>query len=910
MDEYLGRRKTAMVLHELELALGNYILNTEVTIDNFPDEVIRNVVKRETERNSTIDFKNPKNIIESTYLDEMFNIVLEITKDTSVFSYLTRLKELFVLFGVYEIRNVVSHPNRKFIETYWYRIAAIASDPIIDVLGMESVKKAIISAENGELVDPPEEWINKIIWEIPNNLPDSFEHAITGLVGRKKEEEELLKQLQNLRVNTIAVVAQGGIGKTSLVLELLSNKVKSPETKQYFDCCIFSTLKTERLTYEGIEKLDAIESIDELKKVIFNEANHIYDEVFSDFDDLCEKKSKERVLLFIDNLETLLIESEKAFQDFNLALPSSWRVLVTSRVSINNASIISLEPLKEKSAIHLARVYLSRKNHNPLIDTILTDMVRKCYCNPLAIRLTIDLHAFGKEIPDSISVANKEITSFSFSNLIDSLSLSSIGILEALFIANELNRTTLCEILSISIEELSEGVSQLSNTSLIVRTVSDNGEKYSLSDSIRELLLTNPRNILLRDKIQEDMKRRKAISKRIEQDQIRNSIPVYHWDYIPSNINENLKILLTECNKSFKGMTISSGRAIELMKKFKDVEHLYNDVSIFNRNYARLLSALNASSLAEQKYNSAISQDIDDVNAKIFYAMHLHNIGSYSESNSIYLNLIELGWIDEEKYSSDLVNRITNGFYFSLLYNDEYENILEYSKDWKKLKSSRGSVGVFRATAIKRLAEGLVSTDTEKAISLLTRAMRTLDDVIRNDGYIKPACDQTKNLFNDLATSLRYDACSSNSKYTKEVLDFIVTHVNNVNGFSDDDEILGLIKKLASLKVENNPFSRMDVKKFTKEKYFETLDSEDIISKGLIVVNVTNIPKKKEKHSPYIFASFGGEDYFLHFDALKNGDFNMWTRISVGSLLAVKPNEIALSKVGKARDVVEVHFID
>ncbi|EFC2661955.1 hypothetical protein CVB73_004609, partial [Escherichia coli] len=270
------------------------------------------------------------------------------TKDTSVNSYLLDLRELFILYSMYHVRNVISHPNRKFIDSFWYKTAAIASDPLIDILGMTSVRKALISAERNELLDPPDEWLNKTLWEIPNNLPVVFEHAITGLVGRKQEEKRLLELLKNKRIANIALVAPGGIGKTSLALELLSSKVKQPETKEYIDCCIFATLKTEKLTYEGVQKLDSIESLVELRKLITTEAEKIYDISFENFDDLMKKKENERILLFIDNLETLITNSTNEFQDFCNTLPAAWRLLITSRITINNASIITLEPLKEK----------------------------------------------------------------------------------------------------------------------------------------------------------------------------------------------------------------------------------------------------------------------------------------------------------------------------------------------------------------------------------------------------------------------------------------------------------------------------------------------------------------------------------------------------------------------------------
>ncbi|EHH5131447.1 hypothetical protein J7F92_004829, partial [Escherichia coli] len=396
-----------------------------------------------------------------------------------------------------------------------------------------------------------------------------------------------------------------------------------------------------------------------------------------------------------------------------------------------------------------------------------------CHYNPLAIRLSLDLYFSGKEIPDSINVANKEIASFSFSNLIDALSVNAINILECLFISNNLNRATLCEFLTLSMDEVAESIAQLSNTSLVVRSVNHDGESYSLSESIREILITNPRNVILRSQLQSDLQKRKTIAKQIEHDQIKNSIPPYHWNYIPTNLNEGLKVLITSLNRSFKGFILSNSKAIELMKRFKDAEYLYSEVSIFNRSYGRLYSSLGASALAKDKFELAIKQDPDDVNAQIFLAMHLHSEQDYSGANKIYKELIDCGWVNENEYSPEFTQRIFNGYYLSLLYDHKYPEIIENSKEWKKLKQSRGLVGVFRATAYKRQAEGIAASEPVRAIDLLSRSMRIMDDVIREDGYIKPACDQTKNIFNEIAHALNNKDCISNEKFLAQSIDFI-----------------------------------------------------------------------------------------------------------------------------------------
>ena len=124
-------------------------------------------------------------------------------------------------------------------------------------------------------------------------------------------------------------------------------------------------MKTEKLTADGVVSLDSIETIEELKHNILQSINQIYDESFSSFEEAKEKMESQKILLCIDNLETLLRERQDSFEELNYQLPPTWQVLVTSRIAVSNATILSLETLKEKSAIHLARTYLSKRGGQP-----------------------------------------------------------------------------------------------------------------------------------------------------------------------------------------------------------------------------------------------------------------------------------------------------------------------------------------------------------------------------------------------------------------------------------------------------------------------------------------------------------------------------------------------------------------
>ncbi|MCL0651699.1 hypothetical protein, partial [Klebsiella pneumoniae] len=88
MDITLYRRKTAMVLHEIEYSLGNFILDEDISIEDIPQDIVKNVVARESQRKQFSEIIKPKDIIESTYLDELFSIAIEITKNNSLHEYI------------------------------------------------------------------------------------------------------------------------------------------------------------------------------------------------------------------------------------------------------------------------------------------------------------------------------------------------------------------------------------------------------------------------------------------------------------------------------------------------------------------------------------------------------------------------------------------------------------------------------------------------------------------------------------------------------------------------------------------------------------------------------------------------------------------------------------------------------
>ncbi|NOR58015.1 MAG: hypothetical protein GQ474_05780 [Sulfurimonas sp.] len=321
-DIHTRRIKTAMVVYAMENSLGSYILNNEELKEDLSGSSIATIIARELKRGNEISEQETSLIVESSYLDEIFDFALDISKGSVIENYLKQLKQLFYTLKIFDIRNAVSHPNRPFPECYWFRAATIASDPLIEKLKLHDVTLSLHSAIAGNLIEPPEHWLSNVVWAIPNTLPANFDHEITGLLGRDKEFKELKKVLSVARNNLIAIVAPGGIGKTALVLQFLKDLSLTPEASQLIDSILFCSLKNEQLTADGIQEIAAIDGIDSIKETILDDLRSIYEDIeLKSFEDACEKLATKRILICIDNLETLLIDSQKDFIELNQQLP-------------------------------------------------------------------------------------------------------------------------------------------------------------------------------------------------------------------------------------------------------------------------------------------------------------------------------------------------------------------------------------------------------------------------------------------------------------------------------------------------------------------------------------------------------------------------------------------------------------
>jgi hypothetical protein len=911
------RIKTAMVIYELELSLGNYVIDNEM-LHNIPASSLDSIVEREASKGREINKSNMNLIVEASYLDEIFNFAISITEGTSLHTQMIELKQLCSILGIFNIRNAVSHPNRPLPDCYWFRVATIASDPLIERLNLTSVRNALNSAIEENLNTPPDEWLFNVNWAIPNTLPLAFDHEITGLLGRDKEFRDLESVLSKNRNNLVAIVAPGGIGKTALVLQYLKDLSLNPLWSTKLSAIVFCTLKNEKLTANGIESIDAVSGIEQIKESIFEDLKKLYSNKFqfSSFDEALSDLENENILICIDNLETLLVDSQKEFIEFNQLLPLKWKLLVTSRISIDSATTVPLEPLVKRHAVNLARNYFRKRGVLDFKQDELEKIADAANNNPLAIRLTIDLYLNGGDIKSSISKSQKDIASFSYKNLIESLKNNSISLLEAIYAIGQPTRLDLIDFIEMDRDDLIESLNELAKTSLIIRSTDEFGnDVYKLSDSIRDLLLTNPKNIEIRNSITEGLKKRK--SKILEQSKRIKQLGLTELDeeFIPEDIDQSLYALISDLNKALvKNNKYDIQDVISIKEMFSEIIKYKTKDSLLFYNYSRIFKALRDFPNELTYLKKAEESDIQSPKVKLAIALCYFYNSDYQEAKEYFEALINSGSNTPTNTNKKFSFSVTKLYHLCLLYLGEYNTIIESSKNWKELDYWSGLVGVYRATALKRKYEFKFSMNSSNEV-IIDEIFDIFNFVLTSENYFDAACVEANKIIKDLIFII-----NPNYEYSKSIthkyLDFVAVHFFNIVSKLRSENLSSaenqdFISNLYDFDIENNPLHKVKWYKKNSEidSRYDVEHLQELKEDGYEIVKVYHIPEDKGYGmSSFMFAkNEDGQQFYLSVNFFDQG-WNRWGYIKEGDCLAIK---FTLSSfINKPHPAIEIIEID
>ena len=338
------------------------------------------------------------------------------TIPASEISFATQIIEKENIIG---IRKRVMHPVRPLEAQDLTTLQGVAKALLAKApsLKWDALKDGLLSSENQSTifgVQIPPYWAEDS--SVFHNLPPA-DFADTGFIGRTAERAQL-KSLLGTDQRVITIVGQAGKGKTALALRVCNDMLD--ESPRLFDRIVWTTLKTQFLTPEGIKDINnAVDTVHKLIRVILeNVAQTAADESSGAWGRVIEQMNASRLLLVIDNLETV----GEQIRDLVLNIPQGSKVLLTSRVGLGEIEQrMELPEFSAKDASALFRRVANVYNYQSLkglSENSVKDYCNRLHFNPLLIRWFVQAVGRGAD-PGALLVSPKleEALEFCFSSV-------------------------------------------------------------------------------------------------------------------------------------------------------------------------------------------------------------------------------------------------------------------------------------------------------------------------------------------------------------------------------------------------------------------------------------------------------------------------------------------------------------
>jgi tetratricopeptide (TPR) repeat protein/cold shock CspA family protein len=298
-----------------------------------------------------------------------------------------------------------------------------------------------------------------------HNLPLP-EYDETGLIGRSKEVDDVLQIIKRGRESVITITGEGGIGKTALALEVAYRLVDDPS--QPFDAIMWTSLKHERLTAQGIQEIanatrDLTGAISPLGQTL--------DSAFQgNLRDLADCLSGLKVLIVFDNLETI---GGVDFAHLYETLPDSIAYLVTSRIGVGEYERrYALPPLSAKDGLRLFNDFVRARRLESLqrLTTVTrSEVIERLRYSPLVIRWFVLAVEAGMD-PLTLIRDQTEVLEFCVRSVYDALGNGAREVLATLSVlARPVTADELVVLLEQSTDAVNIGLQELIRGSLVRR---------------------------------------------------------------------------------------------------------------------------------------------------------------------------------------------------------------------------------------------------------------------------------------------------------------------------------------------------------------------------------------------------------------------------------------------------------
>lgn len=527
---------------------------------------------------------------------------------------------------------------------------------------------------------------------VPNNLPRENDHDDTGIVGREEMFRKLRRFVDSPREYLLTIIANGGAGKTALVVDFLKRVARSAATAEKFDAILFVSLKTKQLTVDGVETLRTAAAFENLEAAVLQELGRVIpDDTRHRLADFAEM----RVLLCLDNLESLLAESPDEFRAFwHETMPDTrnWKTIITSRIAIGMWDR-PLEPLEDDSMAALARRLFRQHPRGAPDETLVQSAVEVAKGNPLALKYYIELLDRGYERSEAQGKTERDVVGFCFDHLSQRLSSTEKFILAALheLRAKPLTRDYLCGLLGISIESFREAFNGLRRAGLTTRVEDGASTVYQVQQNAQAYIRGNPLFDELRAEAQERDRRATA---RAHTASSLFSANAFDPEHVPTETIDTLK---PELARVIDRINRKNGRALreESYEWFNAHRASYESSALFFYYFGRVCEEMERGSLSDatEHYRAGLDRSPQDPRLRLALGNALLKADKYAQARQLLEELWSAGYANPESSSRQYAGTLTKAYVRVLLYGAHFEALEQLTAQWSGTARAHPELG-------------------------------------------------------------------------------------------------------------------------------------------------------------------------------------------------------------------------
>ena len=447
-------------------------------------------------------------------------------------------------------------------------------------------------------------------------IPDFDE---TGYIGRSEDERELRRHLEG-PYPVISVIGEGGLGKTGLVLKVIYSLLD--QKPDLFDAVIWSSARTKNV---GIREITQIrDSIGTSLGIFQAIQSEFTGQVTSDpVAEILEYLKEFKVLLILDNLETIKDKSVESFLD---QLPTGSKVVITSRVGLGQfEKRLNLKPLDTTDSVRLIRILSKARGIADILspkEEELRTYAERLSNNPGFIKWFASGVQSGLRPCDMFS--NMGIfLDFCMENIYKFLSAESRHVISCIQCAQiEMTQAEISYVSDLESITLQESINQLMTTNILRLEVANKSEsnevRYNLSEIAREYMTLRKRP----DPKLYSHIRAKVKNLSEETASAKYNFPKFRYKYECIQTQTKSQVVLAKRLK--QALEFSSvaqySKAIDIIDKARMLEPNYCEI---HRVAAQVYCASGQYSLADDSYAKAVELNPDSPTIRYWFGAFL-----------------------------------------------------------------------------------------------------------------------------------------------------------------------------------------------------------------------------------------------------------------------------------------------